>query len=393
MEKQCIALAREIEDQIIFWRRDIHKHPELGFEEHRTAELAASTLTALGLAVETGVGKTGVVARLGEGRPAVGLRADMDALEIQEANDVPYASQTQGVMHACGHDAHTAMLLGAAHILSKLPDRPPGEIRFLFQPMEEGWDAEGKGGAFRMIEDGALQDLDAVFALHVDSTLEAGKAAVSPGAVMAGVDPYNALILGTSTHSGSPQLGVNPVALLAGVIQTILAIPAQHTDPLQPALISCESVHSRSSSGVIPEKATLHGNIRYYDPAAREALHRALENTLASVRTQGGDFQLTIQEVFPPCHNDHKLTGLIQQTLMKILGENEVIPMKPSLAGEDFSYMSREVPGVYYHLGVGRPGDFRPYHNPRFDIDESALSSGAASLAAAAAAFLREQQN
>lgn len=392
MFEELTGLARKIEDQIIHWRRDIHRHPELGFQEHRTARLAASALKSMGLQVETGIGKTGLIARLGTGPPAVGLRADMDALEIQETNDVPYASQVPGVMHACGHDAHTAMLLGAAQILSSLPDRPAGEIRFLFQPMEEGWDQEGKGGAVRMIEDGALRDLDAVFALHVDSTLETGRAAVSSGRVMAGVDPYDALILGTSTHSGSPQLGVNPIALLAGVIQTILAIPAQHTDPLQPALISCEAVHSGASSGVIPEQASLHGNIRYYDQAARKAMHRSLEKALDSVRTQGGDYQLTIQEVFPPTRNDPELTDLIRGCLIDLMGEDQVQPMKPSLAGEDFGYMSGKIPGVYYHLGVGRTGDFRPYHNPRFDIDESALAPGAASLAAAAVAFLTDHK-
>lgn len=391
MTSDILSRAREIQDQLVAWRREIHQHPELGFQEHRTGKLVAGVLHELGLNPQTGIGKTGVVGRLGSGKPALGIRADMDALEIQEANQVPYASRVPGVMHACGHDAHTAMLLGAARILSQHPDRPTGEIRFLFQPMEEGWDEEGKGGARRMIEDGALEGLDAVFALHVDSTIPTGKIAVESGPIMAGVDPYDAVITGVSSHSASPHQGVNPIGLLAQVINAVQAIPPLYTDPLQPALISCEAVYGGSSSGVIPGEVSLHGNIRYYDQETRREIHQALKSALESVRAWGGDFQLNIQGVFPPTLNDPRLTDLVRTSLNKVVGQDSVLPLKRSLAGEDFGYMSEKVPGVYFHLGAGIEGDFRPYHNPHFDLDESALPLGSAALAAVALDYLRDQ--
>jgi amidohydrolase len=391
-EIEFLDLAQKMEDQLVSWRQTIHQNPELGYQEHQTAGLVADALNSFGLDVQTGVGKTGVLGKLGSGKPAIGLRADMDALAIQEENDLPYSSRNPGVMHACGHDAHTSMLLGCAALLSDLPDGPPGEIRFLFQPMEEAWDEEGKGGALRMLEEGALDGLDAVAALHVDSTIPCGTVAVSAGPVMAGVDPYDVVIQGTSSHSGSPHQGVNPIAILAQIIQNILAIPPLYTDPLQPGLISCEAVQGGSSSGVIPGEASLHGNIRYYDSETRQAIHRALENVLKSVRSQGADFQLSIQGIYPPTENDPEMTGLIRSTAQTVFGQEWVVPLERSLAGEDFGYMSGKVPGVYFHLGAGLEGDFRPYHNPHFDIDESALPVGTALLSAAAVRFLEDHR-
>jgi len=364
--------------------------PEIGFQEHRTAELVADTLRELGLSVETGIGKTGVVGRLGSGTPAVGLRADMDALRIQEENHVPYASRIPGLMHACGHDAHTAMLLGAASILSRHSSRPGGEIRFLFQPSEEGWDEEGKGGAKRMIEDGALQDLNAVFALHVDSTHPAGTIGIGEGYVMAGVHPYDAVIYGTSSHSAAPHQGVNPVLLLARVIEAIQAIPANHTHPLQPAIISCESVHASSSSGVIPDQATLHGNIRYYHRETREALQTALEQAFEITRTLGGNYKLSILEAYPPTYNDPPLSTIVYRVAAEMIGDHKLYRPGRSLAGEDFGTFAADIPGAYFNLGVGLEDDFRPYHTPRFDIDESALPIGCAVLAGSALRFLEE---
>ncbi len=391
MDTNFLLLAEKIRDQLVSWRRKIHQHPELGFQEHKTSALIARTLEGFGLDLQTEVGKTGVVGRLGSGGPSIGLRAEMDALALQEANEVPYVSQIPGLMHACGHDAHTAMLLGAAQVLSNQKNLPDGEIRFLFQPMEEGWDEAGKGGASRMVEDGALLGLDAVMALHVDTMLPGGTIAVSEGPIMAGVDPYDALILGTSSHSGSPHQGINPIPLLAQVVQAIGGIPQLHTDPLKAGLISCEAVHGGSSSGVIPGEVALHGNIRYYDQEVRMSIHKALKNILDSVRPQGGDYRLTIQEIFPPTINDPALSDLIRRCAARILDNDKIFPMKPSMAGEDFSYFANQVPGVYFHLGAGQKGNFRPYHSPRFDIDEDALPVGTAVLAEAAVEFLKSQ--
>lgn len=388
MKTRILDQAHNLQEQLIHWRRDIHMHPEIGFHEHRTARLVADTLQEMGLDVETGIGKTGVVARLGSGTPAVGLRADMDALRIQEANDVPYASRVPGLMHACGHDAHTAMLLGAARILSQDKNRPSGEIRFLFQPSEEGWDEEGKGGAKRMMEDGALQGLNAIFALHVDSTQPSGTIGIREGVVMAGVHPYDAVIFGTSSHSAAPHQGVNPVLLLAHVIEAIQAIPANDTPPLQPAIISCESVQAASSSGVIPDRATLHGNIRFYDRETRQAIQAALERAFEITRTLGGNYELSILEAYPPTYNDHLLSKVVRQVAVEMIGERQLYRPGRSLAGEDFGDFAAEIPGAYFNLGVGLEDDFRPYHNPHFDIDESALPAGCAVLAGCALHFL-----
>lgn len=390
MTVNILDQAHKLQKQLIHWRREIHMHPEIGFQEHRTAALVADTLRELGLQVETGIGKTGVVGKLGSGKPAVGLRADMDALRIQEENDVPYASRIPGLMHACGHDAHTAMLLGAARILSQHADRPAGEIRFLFQPSEEGWDEEGKGGARRMMEDGALEGLSAVFALHVDSTQPPGTIGIREGYVMAGVHPYDAVISGISSHSAAPHQGVNPVLLLAWVIEAIQAIPANNTHPLQPAIISCESVHAASSSGVIPNRAALHGNIRFYDQETRKALGAALERAFEITRTLGGNYELSILEAYPPTYNDPLLSVMVREVALELIGDHNLYQPGRSLAGEDFGTFAAEIPGAYFNLGVGLEDDFRPYHNPRFDIDETTLPVGCAVLTGCALRFLEE---
>lgn len=389
MRTDLLAVAQNLQDELIAWRRDIHMHPELGFEEHRTAGLVADALRDMGLAVETGIGKTGVVGHLGAGRPAIGLRADMDALEIREANNVPYASQVPGVMHACGHDAHTAMLLGAAALLTGLSQRPPGEVRLLFQPSEESWDEEGKGGAKRMIEDGALDGLNAVIGLHVDSTRACGSVGIRSGYVMAGVDPYDVTIRGTSCHSAAPQQGVNPIVLLARVINVIQAIPTLHTSPLQPALISCEAVRGGTSSGVIPEAVSLHGNIRYYHQETRQALRQALVKALDTLHVWGGDYELTVRDAYAPTYNDPGLTAMVQECAVDIVGASQVWQAERSLAGEDFGAMSSRIPGTYLKLGVQLAGEHRPYHNPQFDLDEAALPVGSAILATSALRFLK----
>ncbi|MBL8157534.1 MAG: amidohydrolase, partial [Anaerolineae bacterium] len=236
--------ARGLQDQLIEWRRDIHMHPELSFQEFRTARLVADTLRDMGIEVETGVGKTGVVARIGEGHPIIGIRADMDALPLQELNDVAYKSQTPNVMHACGHDAHTSMLLGVAKLLNEMPDRPAGEVRFLFQPSEEDEDDEGKSGAVRMIEDGALEQLDAVIALHINSNIPTGQIRIATGYNSAAVDSFEATIIGEGCHGAYPHQGVDPIFILAQVINAVHGIRARRINPVHPAVISIGSVHA-----------------------------------------------------------------------------------------------------------------------------------------------------
>lgn len=380
--------ARAFQEQIVAWRRDIHRHPEMGFQEHRTAHLVAKVLQGLGLRVETGVGKTGVVGHLGRGRPAIGLRADMDALEIQEANDAPYASRTPGLMHACGHDAHTAMLLGSAYLLHAWHDLPPGEVRFIFQPCEEGWDKEGKGGAVRMIEDGALDGLDAVLALHIDPGARAGTVGIRSGYVMAGVDPYDAILIGQGGHSSQPEKGLNPFFLLSQVLNAIQTIPAQRIRPLEPAIVSVEAVHGGSTTGVIPERISLHGNIRCYDDATRMQLRAELERALSLARALGGDYELAVRHLFPACHNDPRIVDVIREAAGPMLGQDSIYEPEPHMAGEDFGFMLRAVPGAFVWMGARIEEVPRTLHSPTFDLNESALPVGSALLTEAACRLL-----
>lgn len=382
--------ARQLQANLVAWRRDIHMHPELSFEEVRTARLVADTLHAMGIEAQTGVGKTGVVARLGEGKPVIGIRADMDALPIQEANDVPYASQIPGKMHACGHDAHTAILLGVARILNEMPDRPAGEIRLLFQPSEETEDAEGKSGAVRMIEEGALEGVDAVIALHVASGIPSGKIRIGGGYVSASVDSFEAVIIGEGCHGAYPQYGIDPIYLLAQVINAVHGIRARRVNPVRPAVISIGSVHGGVADNVIPDRVIIRGTIRSYDDSTREQLWAELEKALGVARALGGDFQLRIVKGYPSMINDQGVSDLIQGAAVDILGPEALHIEEPGMGAEDFSYMTRLAPGAMFHLGAQLDSVNRPHHSPIFDLDESALPIGAAILVEAACRLLRQ---
>jgi amidohydrolase len=382
--------AREIEDEIVAIRRDIHMHPELSFQETRTANLVAEKLRELGLEVEVGVGKTGVVARIGEGRPAVGIRADMDALPIEEANDVPYKSNTSGVMHACGHDAHTAILLGVAKMLVNMEERPDGEIRLLFQPSEESWDKELKSGATRMIDDGALEDLDAVIALHVNSLAPAGTVAVVPGYAMAAVDTFYATIKGTGTHGATPHEGIDPIFITAQVMNAIQAIRSRRTSPTSASVVTVGSVHGGSAPNVIPDRVELSGTIRSFDDTIRDQLHEELDRALSVSRTFGGDYELVIERGYPALYNDPDVTELVRQVASDVVGADKTMVEKPIMGAEDFSYMAQKAPGMMFMLGAKLDDVHRPHHSPIFDISETPLKQGAAILAEAAIRLMKQ---
>lgn len=383
--------ARQLQDVLVAWRRDIHMHPEMGFQEYRTARLVADTLRGMGLEVETGVGKTGVVAHLGEGRPVIGIRADMDALPIQEANDVPYRSQTPGIMHACGHDAHTAILLGTAKLLSELPDRPAGEIRFLFQPSEEDEDAEGKSGAQRMIDDGALNGVDAVIALHVASGIESGKIRIEGGYASAAVDSFEAVIIGEGCHGAYPQYGVDPIFILAQVINAIHGIRARRVNPVRGAVISIGSVHGGEANNVIPDEVKLTGTIRSFEDDTRKQLWDELEKAFGVARALGGDYQLNIRKGYPAMHNDDQIAGVIEQVTVDLLGRNHLHVEDTGMGAEDFSYMTRLAPGAMFMLGSKLDTVNRPHHSPIFDLDESVLPVGVAVLAETTLRLLQQK--
>ncbi len=381
--------AEKISDQIIGWRRAIHAQPELGFEEKETAALVAAALSALGIEVQTQVGITGVVGRLGSGKPAIGIRADMDALPIQEINNVPYASQIPGKMHACGHDAHTAMLLGAARLLAEMPDRPSGEIRFLFQPSEEIEDAEGKSGAQRMIEEGALEGLDHVIALHVASDLPAGKVVVEEGYITANVDTFYATIRGKGCHGAHPHRGIDPIYLLAQVINALHGIRARRINPIRPVVVTVGAVHGGSGPNIIPDEVELNGTLRSFDDSTREQLIREVEAAFCVARSLGGDYTLQIVKGCPSSYNDPQVTALIREAVVDLLGAEALHQQDPSMGGEDFSFMARLAPGAMFLLGAKRDEVERPHHSPQFDLNESVFSIGAALLAESACRLLR----
>ncbi len=383
--------ARALQDEIIAWRRDIHMHPELGFEEFRTAKMVAEALNNMGIEAETGVGKTGVVARIGEGRPAIGIRADMDALPIQETHDVPYASQTPGVMHACGHDAHTAILLGVAKILNSMENRPPGEIRLLFQPSEERADEENKSGAMRMIEDQALEDLDAVIALHVSSSTESGKIEIRSGYAMANVDSFYATIYATGAHGASPHKGTDPVYMLAQLLNIIYGIPSRRIDPIRPVVISIGAIHAGDATNVIPAEVRLNGTIRSYDDETRKQLRDELDKAFGVVRAMGGDYKLDFEIGYDATYNDPEVCELMEKVATEMFGEEALKAGEPGMGAEDFGYMARKAPGAMFFLGAQYDEQNRGHHTPLFDINEDALPVGTAMLAETTLRLLQQK--
>ncbi len=385
--------ATELEDQIIAWRRDIHMHPELGFEEKRTSRLVADALHDMGIEAEVGVGITGVVGHIGggEGGPIVGIRADMDALPIHEANNVPYKSQTPGLMHACGHDAHTAMLLGVAKILSEMPNRPTGEIRLLFQPSEEKWDDEGKSGAMRMIDDNALDELDAVIALHVSSESESGVVHLGSGYVMAAVDDFTAAINGEGCHGARPDSGNDPIWIQAQVINAIQAIRSRRTSPTAPSVITVGSIHAGNAPNVIPNQVLMRGTIRSYSEDIRQQLHDELHRAFEITRTFGGDFELNIRRGYPATYNDPDVVELMREVAHGAVGDKKIVDKEPTMGAEDFSYMTQKAHGAMLFLGAKYDDMHRPHHSPIFDIDEASFKYGTAILAETAVRLLNQK--
>jgi amidohydrolase len=386
-----LTQALALQPRLIELRRTIHRQPELGFDVHRTAELVARTLGELGVEVQTNVGKTGVVGYIGEGDgPVIGIRADMDALPILEANDVDYASQVPGKMHACGHDAHTAMLLGVAMLLVK--EKIPGQIRLIFQPSEEIADDEGISGAPRMIADGALQGVHHTLALHVDGTLDAGQIGIESGKVSGAVDTFYAHVIGKGGHGAHPDQTNDAIWLTAQVLNALYAVPSRRVDPLLPSVLSLGVVRGGAASNVIPPSVYLEGTLRSMDNSVREQLIAEVERCLGIARALGGDYQLKIERGYPSMFNDPAVTDQIRQVGIDLLGETKLAKPQGTMGAEDFSYMTELAPGAMFRLGVRKPGTAPRYvHTPNFDIDEDALPVGAAVLAETALRLMRAQ--
>ena len=382
-----LTRAHKIADQLTAWRRDFHAHPELGFQETRTAARVAGVLESLGYRVRTGVGRTGVVAERGEGHPVVAIRADMDALPIQEACDVPYASQVSGVMHACGHDAHTAIALGVATLLAG--EEFPGTVRFLFQPSEERGDEKGISGAPRMVEDGAMEEVDVVLALHVRGNLPVGGISVETGTISAGVDTFRAAIIGMGGHGAYPHLLIDPIYIAGHVILALNGIVSRRLSPTAPAVVSIGAIHGGQACNVIPERVEITGTIRFMSQEVREQIYAEIGRAFEVARTMGGDYELEIEPGGLPMINNGAVVGLIRQVAADLLGSEHVLEQEVTMGAEDFGVFSSLAPGAMFRLGCRIENDERKGHNPRFDIDERCLPVGAAILAETALRLLR----
>ena len=368
------------------WRRDFHAHPEIGFEEVRTSEIVAQKLSEWGIEVHRGLGGTGVVGVIrgkhgaqGSNR-AIGLRADMDALPMEEGNSFAHRSQNPGRMHACGHDGHTAMLLGAAKVLAETRNFS-GTVHLIFQPAEEGL-----AGAKAMLDDGLFEKFpcDAVYGIHNSPDMPLGQVKALTGTAMAAIDYFSVVLRGKSAHGAHPQQGIDTVAIAAQVVNVLNALPSRHVDALESAIVSIGQIHGGTSDIVIPETVELRGSVRTLKPEIRDLVEglfkRAVENTAAA---QGGTAEISYRRAYPATINAAHETDRASLCATNTRGVNKVIrDGKPLLAGEDFAFMLERAPGAYLFFGQrdGAKGG-TPVHNPGYDFNDDLLPIGASYLA------------
>jgi len=382
-----LAEAQALAEQLVAIRRDLHMHPELGFQEVRTARIVAEQLSALGYEVVTGVGKTGVVGLLGGAQPGertVLLRFDMDALPIAEENDVPYRSQTPGIMHACGHDAHVAVGIGMATLLARHREQFGGTVKLMFQPAEEGL-----GGALAMIADGVLKgpEVDVALGLHVSSNHNTGTAVVRSGAMMAAADKLHVLVRGKGGHAAHPDQTIDAVLVASHIVVALQTVISRNLNPEDVGVITVGSIHAGSAGNVIADTAELHGSIRSFSEETRDLLHRRIAELAGGVATAlGAMAEVTLTRGVDPTVNAAEPTAIVYDVAAAVLGEDNVDTTYRTTGGEDFSAVLARVPGNFFFLGArdeGR-GITAPHHNPHFDIDETCLPQGVAILCEAA---------
>ncbi|NVJ60648.1 MAG: amidohydrolase [Gammaproteobacteria bacterium] len=391
-----VSLTPELEKKVIEWRRHIHQYPELSNREFKTAEYIAAHLKKLGIKVETGVAHTGVVGLLQGGKPGpvVALRADMDALPVIEKVDLPFASkvvseyngQKVGVMHACGHDTHVAMLMGAAELLSAQRDQLKGSIKFIFQPAEEGAPKGEEGGAELMVKQGVLKnpEVEAIFGLHISSKLDVGTIGYRHGGIMAAVDNFKITVKGKQVHGSTPWDGIDPIVASAQIINDLQTIISRQL-PLtkNAAVITVGSIHGGVRSNIIPDEVEMLGTIRTLDAGMRETLHNRMKEVVkhsAAVMGATAKLELPYSTHYPVTYNDPQLVDKMLPTMRKVAGGDNVFVMDAITGAEDFSFFQKEVPGVYFFLGgksTELPVSEAPaHHTPEFYIDESGMRLG-----------------
>jgi amidohydrolase len=404
-----VAVSPALEQKVIEWRRHLHQHPELSNREFKTAEYIAAHLTRLGLKVQTGVAHTGVVGILTGAKPGpvVALRADMDALPVTEKVELPFASrvttdyqgQTVGVMHACGHDTHVAMLMGVAELLAARRDAIAGTVKFIFQPAEEGAPEGEEGGAELMVKQGVLvdPDVDAIFGLHISSKMDVGTVGYRSGGIMAAVDNFKLTVKGKQVHGSTPWDGIDPIVASAQIISDIQTIVSRQL-PLtkNAAVITVGSIHGGVRSNIIPEQVEMVGTIRTLDEGMRtlllERLHHVVKHS-AAVMGASAELLVPYTSHYPVTYNDPALVNAMLPSLKRVAGDAQVIEIDAITGAEDFSFFQQKVPGFYFFLG-GKPknvtvADAPAHHTPYFYIDESGLKLGVALLSQLALDYLK----
>jgi amidohydrolase len=401
-----------VDAKVVEWRRDFHQHPELSNREFRTAAKVAEHLESLGIEVRTGVAHTGVVGILKGGKPGpvVALRADMDALPVTERVDLPFASKARGeyngeevgVMHACGHDTHTAILMGTAEVLAGMRESLPGTVKFLFQPAEEGPPEGEEGGAELMVKEGVLENpkVDAAFALHIFSDTEVGTLAYRSGGMMASADDFRITVRGAQTHGASPWNGIDPIVTSAQIINALQTVVSrQHPITESAAVVTVGSIHGGVRSNIVPEEVVMVGTIRALDPDARMEIHEKVERIATKVAESMGasaQVEIPVTTAYPVSYNDPDLTARMVPVLERVAGTGNVRQIPAITGAEDFSFLAEKVPGFYFVLG-GRPksvapGEAAEHHTPDFFVDEGALPLGVRAMTALALEYLKSEE-
>ncbi|HEY3402805.1 MAG TPA: amidohydrolase [Ohtaekwangia sp.] len=386
--------AKEEENKVITWRRHFHQFPELSNREFKTAAYVTEHLKSLGFEIQTGVAHTGVVALLKTGKPGpvIALRADMDALPVTERDNLPFASkerttfngQETGVMHACGHDAHTAILMGAAEILAKNKNELKGTIKFIFQPAEEGPPIGEEGGAGLMVKEGVLENpkVDVIFGLHIQAMRTLGQIAYKPAGMMAASDWFTIKVFGRQSHGAAPWMGIDPVVVSAQIILGLQTIVSRQTElTKEPAIISVGVIHAGIRQNIIPESVEMSGTIRTFDGEMQKSIHEKIKRTATHIaESAGARAEVTIESKTPVTYNDPALTEKVVNSLVKAAGEKNVIRIPVDTGAEDFAYYQQKIPGFFFFVGALPPEiDIKTapsHHTPEFMMDERSMLTG-----------------
>jgi amidohydrolase len=371
------TLVEQMKEEVIGWRRYLHQNPELSFHEEKTAQFVFDTLQSFGNLELSRPTKTSVMARLIGSQPGrvLALRADMDALPIEEENKFEFVSKNSGVMHACGHDGHTAMLLGTAKLLSGLKDQIKGEVRFLFQHAEELF----PGGAEEMVQAGVMDGVDLVIGTHLWSPLEMGKVGVVYGSMMASPDTFYITVKGKGGHAALPHQTIDSIAIAAQVVTNLQHIVSRNTDPLDNLVISVSQFVGGTTHNVIPGAVNICGTVRSFDAKLRETVPQLMERVIKGItEAHGAAYEFNYDFGYRPVINDDEVTRVIEETVREVYGEAALDMMRPNMGGEDFSAFQQKAPGCFFYVGAGNKdkGITYPHHHPRFTIDEDALEIG-----------------